>query len=230
MEDQDNYTNETGSLLPGGDDGGIAAGMDNSMPFLESIPYILAYITSIYSPVIVFVGVFILSFYNQNIKGGIYLFWALVASVIRFFTIRWFPTKEMNNPNCKVDIRIPFGSGKMTSFKIDTFSTFFITFSMIYVCGPMFIYKDYNLGIIIWYAFILIFDLVYRSFMKCIDVQLAIADIILGLLTGIIVILILLFSNSQGALFYNETSNKTEMCMKPSKQTFKCKVPDTVNK
>jgi hypothetical protein len=105
------------------------------------------------------------------------------------------------------------------------FSIFVITFTLFYICMPMFLNKDVNWWVFGGLLFYLLMDVGIRYMKQCIT---QVSDILLNLVTGAAVGLLipglLYVGGSSKYLFFNEISSTKEICSMPKKQNFKCAV------
>jgi len=191
---------------------------NNIQPLLMYKPYNLAVLLTFYSPLIVSISIISLSFVFQNFKGLIYLVWLIIFTCIRSFCIELSGSKPLNfseNDLCTMIQYSKYGN--------NTFSMFFISFSLFYICAPMFINKDINYFLLSGFIFYYLLDLGIRYYSKCINViSSVILDTLLGVLCGVISTMTMYSTKTQQYLFFNETSSTKDICSLPSKQTFKC--------
>jgi len=105
------------------------------------------------------------------------------------------------------------------------FSLFVISFTIAYICSPMFINGDVNyliFGGLMAYLFVYLGT---RFMKKCIATYTDIfLNVFTGLLSGVIITGLLYAGNSSKHLFFNEISSNKEVCSMPKKQQFKCAV------
>jgi hypothetical protein len=196
-------------------------------PLLIYQPQILAVMLVFYSPIFVALLVFSMSFIFQNFKGIVYLLWIIIFSWAR--TI--IPSSD--NPPSYEEVT---NSGEIneicnmvlyssnSNFGNSTFSMFFITFTMVYICGPMFVNKEINYWVLAAFLFYLVFDVMVRFYFGCINKLGAFLNIIMGLVAGGLTLTAMYAAKISNYLFFNEISSSKEICSMPSKQTFKCAV------
>jgi hypothetical protein len=191
----------------------------SNTPLLVYQPYNLAVLLTFYSPIIVAISVFSLSFIFQNFKGIIYLLWLVI------FT--WFRSLGYELSGGAPNVSSPGDLCSMvqySKFGNSTFSMFFIAFTMAYICGPMILNKDVNYWVLSGFLFYLLLDIGIRVNMGCTKYTYVLLDTVLGLVAGIIALTAMYGTKMYNYIFFNESSSTKDMCSMPSKQTFKCKL------
>lgn len=191
-----------------------------SSPLLMYKPFNLAVLLTMYSPLVVSLLIFSMSFIYQNFKGIIYLCWLILFSYIRslFYSLKSANPKEAENKDKLCDAL------KYTMYGNSTFSMFFISFSMLYICMPMFLNNDINYWIFSAFLFYLFLDIGIRKSLGCVKMPGVFMNIVAGGSLGVIAVFIMAALQLQNYLFFNEISSTKEVCNMPSKQTFKCAV------
>lgn len=181
----------------------------------------------VYSPLIVIIGVWIVAiFANAMLKGITYLFliiFALTLRIVAFKCIEKAPTDASVLPSsapldkqfCSMQTGI-IGDN-------ETLGAYVISFTMWYVCLPMFLINDINWGVFSFFLFTLIFNLlINKNCIKTCVSAVATNVIASGLLGAMFSLGVYTYANSLSLV--NQTSSNAEVCTAPSKQTFKCKV------
>jgi hypothetical protein len=193
-------------------------------PLLIYQPQILAVMLVFYSPIIVALLVFSMSFIFQNFKGIIYLLWVIIFSWMR--SIVPMPDRDASQPsqNQPRDICNIIKYSSNSNFGNATFSAFFITFTMVYMCGPMVMNKEMNYWVLSAFLFYLFLDIGVRSYFGCVKYTYAFLDIVLGFAAGSLALTAMYSAKLYNYMFFNETSSTKDICSMPSKQTFKCAV------
>jgi hypothetical protein len=188
-------------------------------------PYNIAVVLTFYSPFIITFFILCLSFVFQNMKGLGFLVWLLVFSWIRNLVLQITGATEMgingtngNKPKlCNMIQYSKYGN--------DTFSMFFIPFSLVYLCVPMFINKSVNYWFFSVFLLFYFVDAFIRYSTGCIDQTSSIVlDSVYGVFSGGLAVTTMYLLNLQQYLFFNEMSSNKDVCTMPSKQTFKCRV------
>jgi len=176
----------------------------------------------LYSPLIVIIGVWIVTmFSNELLKGITYMFLIICALVLRMVALKQQPsTPNQSPPNlsakqCSMGTDIPGDN--------ETLGAYVISYTMWYVCLPMFIINDVNWGLFSFFLLTLILNLLINK--ECIKncVSTVITNVISGGLLGTLFSLGV-YSYANNLSLINESSSSSEVCTAPTKQTFKCKV------
>jgi hypothetical protein len=189
----------------------------SDIPLIIYQPFNLAVLLTFYSPLIVALTVFSMSFIFQNFKGIIYLLWIIIFSWFRglFFSVN--PSGPVPGDLCSMVQYTRYGNS--------TFSMFFIAFTMVYICGPMILNKETNFWILSAFLFYLLLDIGVRvRLTKCTKFTYAAFDTVFGVAAGIAALSAMYGAKLYNYVFFNETSSTKDMCSMPSKQTFKCAV------
>jgi hypothetical protein len=188
-------------------------------PLLMYQPMNLIVLLTFYSPIIIALGVLSMSFIFQNFKGFIYLGFLLSVSVAREFLLMISGATQKVSANRVCDM------AQYSKYGNTGFSIFAITFTLFYICMPMFLNKDVNWWVFGGLLFYLLMDIGIRYMKQCIT---QVSDILLNLVTGAAVGLLipglLYVGGSSKYLFFNEISSTKEICSMPKKQNFKCAV------
>jgi hypothetical protein len=188
-------------------------------PLIMMQPMNIIVLLVFYSPVIIAVCVLGMSFIFQNFKGFIYLGFLLGISVFREFLLMILGVKSESNPN-KICNMVQY-----SAYGNSGFSLFVISFTLAYICTPMFINSDVNYLIFGGLLAYLLVDIGIRYMKKCITTYTDVfLNIFTGLLSGVIIPGLLYAGNSSKHLFFNEISTSKEVCSMPKKQQFKCAV------
>ena len=187
----------------------------NSQPMNTNIlDYILKF-----SPVILVFSIFFMSFIFQNFKGFIYLGF-LIASVLAREALIYSSSSPVFIPKNEICNNVTFSPLGGT-----TFSLFVITFSIFYLCWPMFLNKSMNYWLLSGLLLYLLLDLGVRSSLKCFS---GFKSIFVNMLGGFslatLIVIPMFYFGGNTYLFFNELSSDKETCSMPTKQKFKCAV------
>jgi hypothetical protein len=177
---------------------------------------------SFYSPLIIVSSVFVFSMFTSTLsKFGWYLLWGFTISCIRYFVYKATPTPEASSV-CNTFIPIDY-----------TYSTFILTFTMIYFLMPMILISKQNkinainYGILAFFISYIALDIFVKRSLMCIPKFLStvvIGNLLGGILCGVVSVLVMYGSSLKNYLFINEVNANKEVCSAPSKQQFKCRV------
>jgi hypothetical protein len=196
-------------------------GAKNS-PLLLYQPYTLALWLTFYSPIIVALCVTSMSFYSQNFKGFVYLAWLLIFTWFRSLLYEVTGSSQTTTSETTANI---CNIVQYSQYGNSGFSVYFIAFTIVYICTPMFMNQEMNYFVLSGILFYLLLNTWIRSskqcFMNMTDIFL---NLVGGLFTGAIAVSIMYTANVSKYLFFNELSSNKEVCSQPKKQTFRCAV------
>jgi len=187
--------------------------------FNVSKPINLITLMILLSPIIMAFSITSMSVVFQNFKGFIYLAF-LIASVLARELIIYSsntPVFIPKNSICNKVTYSPLGNS--------SFSLFVISFSIFYLCWPMFLNKSINYWLLSGLLLYLLVDLGYRNTQKCFSGFKSIFVNILGGFTfATLIVIPMFYYGGKTSLFFNEVSSDKETCSMPTKQKFKCAV------
>jgi len=191
-------------------------------PLLLYQPYTLALWLTFYSPIIVALCVTSMSFYSQNFKGFVYLAWLLVFTWFRSLLYEVTGSSQTTASESSANI---CDIVQYSQYGNSGFSVYFIAFTIVYICTPMFMNQEMNYFVLSGILFYLLLNTWIRSskqcFMNMTDIFL---NLVGGLFTGAVAVSIMYAANISKYLFFNELSSNKEVCSQPKKQTFRCAV------
>lgn len=194
---------------------------------------------SFYAPIIICVSIIVFSIFTATIeKAGVFFVWIFIITFIRIIVFIGLKSSQ--------DIEIPevclTGLTQMIIPKDVTYSTYILSFSMMYFIMPMIMISKQNnvnainYGILAFFIGYIILDLFIKNNLSCLPKdpssmfsgilsKLVIGDVLSGIfLGGVIAGLIMYGTSLKGYLYINEINSNQEVCSMPSKQQFKCSV------
>ena len=194
---------------------------------------------SFYAPIIICVSIIMFSIFTATIeKAGVFFVWIFIITFIRIIVFIGLKSSQ--------DIEIPevclTGLTQMIIPKDVTYSTYILSFSMMYFIMPMIMISKQNnvnainYGILAFFIGYIILDLFIKNNLSCLPKdpssmfsgilsKLVIGDVLSGIfLGGVIAGLIMYGTSLKGYLYINEINSNQEVCSMPSKQQFKCSV------
>lgn len=184
-----------------------------------------------FSPIIIIVGVFILSVFSSSVsKAFVFVFWFFVVTAIRNVIVKFSDSgPKTSGPKnmCTLGVFAPFIPNTNL-----TYSTFILAFTMFYFIFPMILLNNdnnssiFNYRIIIFFITYIVFDLLIKKQRLCLQMlspTSIIGDLVGGMVAGISVASMMYYTKSD-YMFINEAASNAEVCSMPSKQQFKCSV------
>jgi len=187
------------------------------------------YSLSFYAPLIIYVSILVLTIFTSTWpKFGFYFLWIFVITCIRIIVFNGIGNN--NNENLPEKCL----TGLMFIPQDITYSTYILSFTLMYLLMPMIILTSQtkvnviNYSVLGFFIFYIVFDLGIKYTLSCIGSLfsgLVLCDIISGLFLGGLLAGPLMFgTNLKKYLYINEINSNKEVCSLPSKQQFKCKL------
>ena len=211
MSSVDNISNSID--LPGPSVTGIEFNLTNLLQYFSMVaPFIIAFF------------MVMISIFNFNFKGFIYIF----GLIILFLIITLFQTIIKYNPSkygvvsriCKTfSFPDPFGL-----YSIPQFSSSMYSFTFLYLFSPMIATGLYNIPLLVSILSFYVIDTVIKVNGNCTNPLGVLFGTIMGIVWGSIFFMILRTYNNADLLFYDDYLSDKVACTRPSKQQFKCRV------
>ena len=190
----------------------------------------ICYSLSFYSPIIICVSIVLFSMFTSSI-GKAFAFFVCIA-IITFIRIIVFKGLKTLEPN-QIPSICSTGLSELFIPQDITYSTFILTFTMMYLITPMIMISTQNKMNFINYRILAFFlayialDLFVKNQLNCIQLfsSLVIGNILSGLFLGAVISGIIMYGSTlKSYLYINEINTNKEACSRPSKQQFKCRV------
>ena len=202
---------------------------DSTMNILNSL--------SFYSPIIICFSIVLFSMFTSTMeKAFVFFVWIFIITFIRIIVFKGFKSNSNSNQNV-VPNEMPniclTGLSQLFIPQDITYSTYMLTFTMMYLITPMLmVSKQHNVNIINYgiLGFFLAYiglDLFIKNQLNCIKLfsSLVIGDILSGLFLGAVISGIIMYGSTlKSYLYINEINTNKEVCSMPSKHQFKCRV------
>jgi len=162
--------------------------------------------------IIVPAGIIMATLFTSNlIKGVIYLFFLIVAVLLRYVF------RSMNG------ITGEQLCDKFSTFNADpTDSIFVLSYTLAYVCGPTI--SNPNLYILIALLLYLSLTIGLVLYNGCAKIKIIIFELIFGILFAILFMICIIIPLSGTAFIIGDTKSSAEKCNLPSSEKFKCTV------
>jgi hypothetical protein len=186
-----------------------------------TITNLFQFVSALLPTLLIFFMVMI-SIFNQDVKGLVYLAGILITSVINIFLLNTIKSQKDDNSSASCNMfNLPFN---MNNYNVPSLNSVLIAFTIAYLLLPMQASNQMNYVIIATLLSIFVIDAISKIMNKCTTI----AGVIIGLLTGLLsgsLWYVLFHSTGLNSLLYFDevVSNKT-YCSRPKKQTFKCAV------
>lgn len=163
-------------------------------------------------------------------KAFVFFVWIFIITFLRIIVFKGLKTDKTS---VVPDVCLT-GLSELFIPKDVTYSTFILTFTMMYFIMPMIMVSTQNkinamnYGVLSFFIAYIALDLFIKNSLSCIPgffSTLVLGDVLSGLFLGAVVSgLIMYGSTLKKYLYINEVNNNKEVCSMPSKQQFKCKV------
>jgi hypothetical protein len=179
-------------------------------------------IFSIFAPL--FLGTFLVlvSVFNQNIKGIIYLGGVLIASVINYAISGLIGSEPLDNegPICNL-MEVPFIPNR---YNVPNYNSMFIGFTLMYLLLPMLTNNQINFWMIGTIVSIFAVDAYVKLQYFCTVPRGITIGGIVGITLGAVWYFLFKLTNMTSLLFFNDLTSNNVVCKRPQNQTFKCSV------
>jgi hypothetical protein len=165
-------------------------------------------------------------------KAFVYFIWVFIITFIRIIVFKGFLKDE---PIQEIPKICSTGLSEIFIPKDVLYSTYLLTFTMMYFIVPMFMVSVQNnvniinYGVLAFFICYISIDIFIKNKLLCIQSEkfgkIVFGNILSGMfLGGVIAGLIMYGSELKSYLYINEINSNKEVCSMPSKQQFKCKV------
>ena len=174
------------------------------------------------APILLTFFLLMVSLFNQNAKGFVFIGGVLIASVCNIIVANMFQKKtDTYDPlSCSL-IDFPYQNNYFTA---PAYNSMFISFTIAYLLLPMIMNSQINY-FVLFFLFIILFSDSFSKLMRgCHDIIDIISGIVFGLFLGFLWFAIFHFSNNDSLLFYSDFISNNVVCERPKRQTFKCAV------
>lgn len=188
---------------------------------------------SFYSPIIICVSIVLFSMFTATMeKVFVFFIWIFIITFIRIIVFKGFKSNHQNITQIP-EICLT-GLSQLFIPKDVTYSTYILTFTLMYFLTPMIMISAQNkinvvnYGVLAFFIAYIVLDLFTKISLSCVQglfTSLVIGDILSGLFLGGLISGIIMYGSSlKGYLYINEMNTNKEVCSMPSKQQFKCRV------
>ena len=174
------------------------------------------------SPILLAFCLVMISLFNSDIKGLVYLGGILIASLINLFILNTLKIKsETLIPKYCNLIEFPFNLNEYVS---PAFNSMFIAFTLAYLYMPMQYISSMNYPVILFITGLLVLDGGTKVMGGCTTFGGVALGTLIGLVLGLLWFVAFYSTNHKDLLYFNAESSNNVVCSRPSKQTFKCRI------
>ena len=195
---------------------------------------------SLFSPLIVVTGVFMSAVFSSNLSKGLtYLMITIITVLLRHTAMNPYnfvksltEGSDQSGGGRKRHRKSMIGGGmgdcNMGIGKYgddETLGLFILSFTMLYICTPMFIINSINWYILVLFIFYIVADYYAKMSNQCYEGKAVtiFANVLAGVAIGAIASL-LIYTYQNDWSMINVTSSGKQVCSMASEQTFKCGV------
>tara|TARA_B100001093_G_scaffold494972_1_gene538938 strand:- start:99 stop:716 length:618 start_codon:yes stop_codon:yes gene_type:complete len=176
---------------------------------------------SLLSPILLVFFMVMLSLFNQDIKGLVYLAGILVSSTVNIVAQHIIRSR----PNEKASIVCGvFTPSLLDSYNSPNSSSLLIAFTIAYLFLPMRFNNNMNYLVLIALFSLFGIDAYTKVTSLCTPSTGAFLGALLGFVLGSLWFTLFHMTGNDSLLYFDTYSSNRVFCEKPSKQTFKCKV------
>ena len=174
------------------------------------------------SPLLLGFFLVMMSIFNQNLKGLIYLSGVLVASVLNLLIMNMIksPVSPGRSPVCDI-VDLPFG---MNVYNSPSLSSMFIAFTIAYLALPMKYNGTANYPVLAALLGLFAMDAISKVSNRCTTSVGTLVGGLFGLAFGCGWYALFKATGHDSLLYFDEVDSNNVICNRPSKQQFKCSV------
>lgn len=198
---------------------------NNTMNIISSL--------SFYAPIIICVSIITFSMFTATMeKAMVFFVWIFIITFIRIIILKGLSSDK--TPTIQLPQKCLTGLTEIFIPQDVTYSTYILTFTMMYFIMPMIMVSKQNninvinYGVLSFFIAYIALDLFIKNSLECIPgflSSIVIGNVLSGLfLGGVIAGVVMYGSNLKSYLYINEVNTNKEVCTMPSKQQFKCRV------
>jgi hypothetical protein len=173
----------------------------------------------IFSPIFLAFFLVLISIFNQNIKGLIYLGGVAIASILNIFIQTglkdYLPISDSVFCNLY----------NVSSLNPARFNSMFIAFTFMYLLLPMLSNNQVNVWLIGLLVAMFAVDAYTNVSNGCTNVKIGVVfNGVIGLIFGLIFYSIMMLTGNESLLYFQDLTSNNVVCKRPNNQTFKCSV------
>ena len=174
------------------------------------------------SPILLAFCLLLISLFNSDIKGMVYLGGILIACLINLFLLNTLKVKseKMIPAYCNL-IEFPFNLNEYIS---PAFNSMFIAFTLAYLYMPMAYISGINYPVLIFVSSLMVLDGGTKWMGGCTNFGGIALGTLVGFVLGLLWFITFYSTGHEDLLFFNAEPSNNVVCARPSKQSFRCKV------
>jgi len=174
------------------------------------------------SPILLAFCLVMISIFNSDIKGMVYLGGILIASLINLLILNSLKIKadKPPPPYCNL-IEFPFNLNEYIS---PAFNSMFIAFTLAYLYMPMQYISGINYPVLIFITSLLVLDAGTKISGACTTFGGVMLGSLVGFVLGLLWFIAFYSTGHEDLLFFNAEPSNNVICSRPKKQTFRCRI------
>lgn len=177
---------------------------------------------SVFAPLFLGTFLILISVFNQNIKGLIYLGGVLIASVLNLGIMLAIGSEPVENQGAICNLlEFPLIPAQ---YNVPNYNSMFISFTLVYLLLPMLANNQVNMWIIGTIVSIFAIDAYVKLQYSCTVPRGITFGAIVGSFFGAAWYFTMKFSHHESLLFFHDLVSNNVICQRPKNQTFKCSV------
>ena len=176
---------------------------------------------SFISPTLLVFFMFLMSLFNQNLKGLVYIAGLLIASVINIIFMNIIGSGRDDNESFSCSM---FDIPNVSQFNSPYPTSLIIAFTLAYLSLPMKYNNQMNYIVLIFLLGLLGIDVLTKVQNRCTTYAGAILGALVGFLLGSVWYVLFFSLGYSSLLYFDELRSDNVQCSMPTKQTFKCSV------
>lgn len=180
-------------------------------------------IVYLFTPMILSTFFVLLTLVNENFKGIIFIIGAILSTICYIVVSKFmgFECPGDSGSICKT-FGLPFQP--FPDVNSSGSSILFVVYTFIYILVPMLSHKQTNPLFIIMMTILVSINIYGAIIHKCMETTQIVVASFLGVICGFIWYAIIGTIDDGYFLYYDELISNNIQCLKPSRQTFRCKV------
>lgn len=172
------------------------------------------------SPILLAFCLVMISLFNSDIKGMVYLGGILIASLINLLILNTLKVKsEQLIPSYCNLVEFPFNLNEYVS---PAFNSMFIAFTLAYLYMPMQYISSINYPVLLFITGLLVLDAGTKITGGCTTFGGVMLGSLIGFILGLVWFILFYSTEHKDLLYFNVEPSNNVICARPKNQTFKC--------
>ena len=191
------------------------------MPAFTPDPANFLQLFALISPLLIAFFLVMLSLFNQDLKGLVYLAGVIMAVLANTILMQVVNDPRPEDAALVCDLFLMNGLERLSS---PCPTSVFIAFTIAYIMLPMYFNGTINYAVLMGLFSLFAIDFYTKIISKCTNYLGALLGGLIGFMMGAMWFALFHVFGFDSLLYFNTYSSNRVFCSKPAKQTFKCKV------